>query len=305
MLVRQILPFILVFASCGCIDRMILDGTLKSTRQAASAFDTLTNLEVARTGAAASLVQIEGMQKLAPDNEDALFLLVQSWTGYAGAFIEDDWESAYDRGDEEAETRYAEQAKQAYDRAIAFGTKLLEQRKKGFVAAGKNYDSMKAYLSRLDKDDAENMLWMGAAWLSRGGVAAERPEIVADLFIGVALLERSVELQPSLSYSLATAALGAYHARAPDAELAQAKQLFERSLALSRRKALTVQVMYAQAYACNAHDEKLYRKLLEEVIAAPEHLLPEQQLENIIAKRKARRYLGEPRLKRCGFGASS
>jgi hypothetical protein len=34
-------------------------------------------------------------------------------------------------------------------------------------------------------------------------------------------------------------------------------------------------------------------------------VLPEQRLENTIAKRKARRYLGTPRLKRCGFGASS
>jgi hypothetical protein len=302
---KKILLFTLVLASGGCIDRMILDGTLKSTREAASAFDTLTDLEVARSGAAASLVQIEGMQKLAPDNEDALFLLAQSWTGYAGAFIEDDWEIAYDRGDEEAEALFGEKAKQAYDRAIRFGTRLLEQRNAGFVAAGRNYDSIKAYLARFDEDDAEELLWIGAAWLSRGAVAAERPEIVADLFIGVALLERSVELEPGLAYGLGIAALGAYHARAPDAELAQAKQLFEQSLALSKRKALTVQVMYAQNYACNAHDEQLYRKLLEEVLAAPDDVLPEQRLENTIAKRKARRYLGAPRLKRCGFGASS
>jgi hypothetical protein len=280
---------------------MILDGTLKSTREAASAFDTLSDLEVAKTGAAASLVQIEAMQKLAPDNEDALFMLLQSWTGYAGAFIEDEWEQAYDRGDEESETREAERAKQAYDRAIDFGRRLMERRKAGFAAACRDYDSIKAYAARLDKDDAENLLWMGAAWLSRGSVAAERPEIVAELFVGVALIERSVELNPNLAYALGTAALGAYHARAPDAELAQAKTLFERALAMTKRKALTVQVMYAQAYACNAHDSKLYRALLEEVMAAPEEALPEQRLENIVAKRKARRYLGAPRLKRCGF----
>ncbi len=160
---------------------------------------------------------------------------------------------------------------------------------------------MTRYLEQFGKEDAENLLWVGLAWLSRGGVAAEKPEVVADLFVGVAMLERSVELDDTLVYGLGLCALGAYHARAPDAELAQAKAQFERALALTQRKALTVQVMYAQNYACNAHDEPLYRSLLKEVLDANDPL-PQQRLENVIAQRKAQRYLGLPRLKRCGFG---
>ncbi|MBS1148753.1 MAG: uncharacterized protein H6Q89_451 [Myxococcaceae bacterium] len=280
---------------------MILDGTIKSTRDASPAFDTLSDLEVAKIAAGSSLVQIEGMQQLAPDNEDALFLLVQAWTGFGGAFIEDEWEQAYDRGDEDAEGHHATRASQAYDRAIRFGTLLLEQRWPGFVAAQKNDETIKAYLARVD--DPEALLWLGAAWLSRGSVAAERPEIVAELFVGVALVERSVALKPALAFGLGYAMLGAYHARSPDAELAQAKELFEKSLALTERKALTTQLLYAQNWACQAHDEQAYRALLEEVIAAGD-VLPAQRLENTIAVRKAKRYLGAPRLKRCGFGGA-
>lgn len=280
---------------------MILDGTVKSTRDAASAFDTLSDLEVAKAGAAASLVQLEGMQKLAPDNEDALFLLCQSWTGYAAAFIEDEWEQAYDRGDDDREAFEANRAKEAYDRALGFGAQLLERRHPGFAAAQKSYDTMKAYLAQFEKADAESLLWVGLAWLSRGGVAAERPEIVAELYVGVALLERSVQLDDSFAWQSGRAGLGAYHARAPDAELKEAKDLFEAALTKTARRALSLQVMYAQNYACQAHDEKLYRALLEEVLAAPVDRLPEQRLENAIARRKAQRYLGPPRLKRCGF----
>lgn len=285
----------------GCIDRMILDGTIKSTRDASKAFDTLSDLEVAKLGAGSSLVQLEGMQTLAPDNEDALFLLTQSWAGYSAAFIEDEWEQAYDRGDDDGEAYHAKRAFEAYERAVRFGTLLLEQRNPGFVAAQKNYDTMKAYLAQLTKADAENLLWLGIAWLSRGGVAAEKPEVVADLFVGVAMLERSVELDEGLAYGTGLTALGAYHARSPDAELVQAKALFEKALALTGRKALTVQVMYAQNHACQAHDEAAYRALLQEVLDAGD-VLPAQRLENTIAKRKAERYLKTPRLKRCGFG---
>ena len=300
----RLLPALMVVVlSSGCIDRMILDGTIKSTRDASSAFDTLSDLEVAKIGAGSSLVTVEGMQKLAPDNEDAMFLLLQAWAGYGGAFIEDEWEQAYDRGDEDAENYQAGLAKDAYDRAIRFGTMLFEQKHPGFVAAQKNTDTIKAYLLGFEKPEADALLWMGAAWLSRGSVAAERPEIVADLFIGVAVLERSVELDPGLNYGLGYAVLGAYHARSPDAELGQAKDLFEKSLALSGRKALTTQLLYAQNWACQAHDEPAYRTLLNEVIAAGD-ALPAQRLENTIAQRKAKRYLGKPRLARCGFGGA-
>jgi len=291
---------VLCLACTGCIDRMILDGTIKSTRDASKSFDTLSDLEVAKLGAGSSLVQLEGMQTLAPDNEDALFLLTQSWTGYASAFIEDEWEQAYDRGDDDQEALHAKRALDAYERAVRFGTMLMEQRHPGFVAAQKNYDTLKAYLAPLKKDDAENLLWLGLAWLSRGGVAGERADIVAELFVGVALLEKSVELDETLAYGTGLAALGAYHARAPDAELGQAKALFEKALALTGRKALTVQVMYAQNHACQSHDAQAYRALLDEVLAAGD-VLPEQRLENTIARRKAERYLKTPRLKRCGF----
>lgn len=297
---RHALLALLVLLS-GCLDRIILDGTIASTRTAASAFDTLSDLEVAKTGAAASLVNLEGMQTLAPDNEDALFLLLQGWTGYAGAFIEDGWEEAFDRGDDDAEAAQSERAKQAYDRALRFGSLLMEQKHPGFAAAQRNAETMGTYLAQFKKDDAELLLWMGGAWLSRASVAAERPELVAELFVGVSLAERSVALDDTLAYGLGYAMLGAYHARSPDAELAQAKALFEKSIAQTQRKALSTQVLYAQNYACNAHDAALYRALLDEVRVAPVDLLPAQRLENEVAHRKANRYLRKVRLQRCGF----
>jgi hypothetical protein len=297
---RSSLLVLALFAT-GCLDRIILDGTVKSTRDAASAFDTLSDLEVARTGAASSLVQLEGMQKLAPDNEDALYLLTQSWAGFAGAFIEDEWEAAVDRGDDDAEAAQARRARDAYERSLRFGTLLLEQKRPGFVAAQRNADTMKTYLSGFTaKADAESLLWVGASWLSRGSVASDDPAVVADLFVGVALLERAVELDEGIAYGTALAALGAYHARSPDAELAEAKRLFERALTLTNRGALTVQLLYAQNWACNTHDRANYEKLLKEVLDAGD-VLPAQRLENTVAKKKAARYLGPARLKRCGF----
>jgi hypothetical protein len=294
-----LLALLPLFYGCN-LERILLDGTIASTRRASSSFDTLSDLEVAKTGAGSSLATLEGYYALAPDNQNNLYLLMTAWSGYAGAFIEDSWERAQDSGDDALEEAEGLRARQAYDRAIKYGSELLERQKPGFKDAMKNSSTINVYLQGFEKKDASTLLWFGVAWLSRGGVAAADPEIVSELFVGVAFLERSVALDPNLNWGLGNAVLGAYHGRSPDAELKQSKDLFELSLTSFNRKALTVQVLYAASWACNAHDQKAYKSLLEEVINAGD-VLPEQRLENTLAVRKAKRYLGKPRLSRCGF----
>lgn len=285
----------------GCnLERMLLDGQIAGTRRASVSFSTLSDLEVAESSAAASLSTLEGYYALAPDNKDNLYLLLTAWAGYAGGFIEDGWERAQDSGDEATEEAEGLRARQAYDRAIKYGSELLEAQKPGFKDAMKNTQTMNVYLQGFEAKDASTLLWMGVAWLSRGGVAAADPEIVSELFVGVAFLERSVALDPGLAHGLGHAVLGAYHARSPDAELKQSKEYFEKALTLSQRKALTTQVLYAATWACSSHDQKTYKALLDEVVSAGD-VLPTQRLENTLAARKARRYLGKPRLSKCGF----
>ena len=54
-------------------------------------------------------LHVEGMHRLAPTNEDALYLLVQSWTGYGFGFVEDDMEDAQDRGEPRAHAQGQEE----------------------------------------------------------------------------------------------------------------------------------------------------------------------------------------------------
>jgi len=56
------------------------------------------------------------MHALAPENGDALFLLVKGWTGYGYGFIEDELEAAVDAGDDEAHG-----VDEDYVRALEYG----------------------------------------------------------------------------------------------------------------------------------------------------------------------------------------
>jgi tetratricopeptide (TPR) repeat protein len=303
----------LVLGSTGCIEQMLTNGEIESTRRASDAFDTIGDYELALSGTQAGLVQFEGMHALAPDNADALFLLVKGWTGYGYGFLEDQMEAAEDAGDADLADYHRKRARMAYDRAVFYGLRGLARKAAGFEEARKSAPTLAKWLADhfVAKEDAEFLFWTGNAWASRvdlmQGDDAEGPGFVADLYVGVAMLERAMALDPGLEHFGVLMALGAYHARSNLAELDQARLLFETALAKTEWKSLIVPYVYATKYACMRGDGVLYRDLLDRVLSA-EDPDPQQRLTNAIAKRRAKRWLGKHRAKdACGIdlGATS
>jgi hypothetical protein len=292
-------------ASTGCLSAMLTDGQISATREASDTFNTIADYELARSAAQAGLVQFEGMHKLRPNNTDALFLLTQAWVGYGFAFPQDDYEDAVDRNDDDAAEYHKKRATLAFDRAAFYGLELLSHSDKGFDAAKRNDELIKRWLSSnfSSHDDAENLFWTGYAWVARVDLNKDRPELVGDLFIGVDMIERSVLIDPTVEHWGGTVALAAYHAR-PAGEPELSKQMFDLALAKTERKNLIVQFTEAVSYACVKGDRALYESLLNEVVAADDPD-PNQRLSNMIAKRRAKRFLHKSRMMDCGFDMSS
>jgi hypothetical protein len=302
--VATLLAAALGLSSTGCIKKMLLDGQIESTRKASSAVDSLHDYDVANAAAYAGLAQFEGMHYLAPDNEDALFMLTKGWTGATFAFTEDAMERAEESEggtDGPLHTYHKNRARAGYERALYFGLLFLEDRNPGFEAAKKNDQTIKAWVSAFtEKEDVPMLFWTGYAWLSKTNIAKEEPAVVADLFIGIAMIERAVQLDETYMYGTGHIALGAYHARSPMAELEEGKKHFERASQINGGKLLMSKFQLATKYYCLKGDKANYEKLLNEILAAGD-VFPEQRLQNTIAKRRARRYLGRDRMKNCGF----
>lgn len=283
---------------------MILDGQIAGTRQASAAIDSLHDYEVARVTAFNGVSQFEGMHYLAPDNTDALFMLAKSWTGATFGWTEDEAEQALDDEGMEGPNylHLRNRAIAGYDRGARYGVQLLEHYYPGFEAAKKNETTLRKYLAQFT-DPAEHagaLFWTGYAWISKVNMAQDDPAFVAELYIGVALIERVVELDEKYMFGSAHTILGAYHARSPMAELDEAKKHFDKSLAISEGKLLLAKVNYAAKYHCTKGNKDEYVKLLTEALEA-EDPFPEQRLQNVIAKRRAQRYLSKTRMKECAF----
>ena len=294
----------------GCIKQALVDGQIAGTREGSSALDTIGDYELARTATQAGVTQFEGMHVLSPNNTDALFLLAKGWAGYAFGFVEDEMEVAQDTGDDPLADYHRKRARLAYDRAVFYGLQLLARRADGFDAAKKNGPALAKWLAdHFRTDDVPALFWTGYAWVARADLMKrddqEGPAFVADLFVGVAMLERATALDPSYEHYSGLVALGAYHARTAVAEPDQAKQLFDTALAKTEGKNLMVPLDYATKYACVKGDGALYQQMLDKVLQAQDPD-PYERLTNAIAKRRAKRWLGRKRAKdECGIDLTS
>ncbi len=283
--------------STGCVKRMLVNGQIEGTREASVAFDRFGDYEAAEAAAANALVQFEGMLTLSPDNEDALFMLTKAYTGFGFAFLEDKMETAEDAGEREIAEYHRKRARHAYRTAIGYGLRLITADAEGFDQAKLSEAAMDAWLKEnfTDPEDAADLFWTGYAWVSLTNISKDDAEAVANLYVGVAIVRRSVELDPGYNAHSGQIILGGYHARTASAELDVAQKLFEQVLADTGRKFLLAQTLYATTFACAKADAVTYDKLLREVVAADDPD-PEQRLSNIVAQRRAQRWLGEKRM---------
>lgn len=285
----------------GCSFRKLTaDSTADLLHASAPQFNTLEDLDFAEASAPANLVTAESVWRVSQENEDVLVELVQGYAAYGYAFLEDRMERASAAEDDVAERRYRSRAQAAYRRAKGFGMRLLAVREsveggpEGRVRAG--LPAWRAYLERFaDRDDVPALFWTANAWASLISLSVDETEALLDLPFAVALAERARALDPDFAHGAVQAFFGVYHASTPQAAGGRpdlSRAAFERALATSNRQFLTWQVFEARSYAVMVQDRALYRRLLQEVLDAGD-VMPEERLANLVAKRRAERYLAE------------
>lgn len=282
----------------GCdLTKMAAGQTAHVFQRASPAFDRQSDYEFAGQAAAGSVMQLEGVLNVIPDNEILMLEAAKGWTGYAFGYIEDSMELAELAGNLDEADHQRGRARTMYLRARDLGRMMLEQQEEGFedaVAAGP--DALRDFIAENfdDEEDAPGLFWTGYAWGSAINVSLDDPALIADLALARTLVERSVELDPTYYNAAGLTFLGFANSIVNEmfgGNPPRGREYFERALVGTERRALMVQFNYARSYAIQVQDRALFEQLLHEVLEAPEDILPEARLPNVIAKRRAARYL--------------
>ncbi|GIW71792.1 MAG: hypothetical protein KatS3mg102_1334 [Planctomycetota bacterium] len=107
-----------------------------------------------------------------------------------------------------------------------------------------------------------------------------------------AIMSRVHELDERFWYAGPHRYFGVYYTKIPfpGGDLEKSRQHFERAVALAPHY-LETKVLFASEYAVKAQDEELFRRLLGEVLATPDDVLPDLVPENRVAKKTAQQLL--------------
>jgi hypothetical protein len=234
-------------------------------------------------GAPSFLLMIDSMLASEPDNKNLLITATQAYGAYTAAL------DVCGRN---------ERAGVLSEKSREYGLGLLVQ--VGLCKGSKvPLDVMHQNLQNFGKADVPSLFWGAygwAVWLQYQGGA---PAALADFLRVEQIMLRIIELDEGFYHGSAHLFLGMYYGGRPamlggKPELSQYH--FSRSLELSNRQLLAVQVAYAQSYARTVLDLDLYRSLLQEVLDFELEDRPDLYLANQVAKRQAGQLLQEMEL---------
>jgi hypothetical protein len=265
--------------------------------RAAPAFDEQADYEFAKQAAPASIMQLEGILRIEPEDPGLLLTAAQAWTSYAFGFVEEELELAEQRGDLDGADRQRARARRMYLHARDLGRRWLSGRDsdaEGALSGGP--DRLRDFLARNldDESDGKGLFWTGYAWGAAIDISRDDPALLADLPLARTLVEHSVKLDERYYGAAGHIFLGCSHAILSPALGGDPKAghgHFERALSLTRRRTLMVHINYARCYAVQTQNRGLFLSLLQETARAGVDLNPPARLPNEIARRRAARLL--------------
>jgi hypothetical protein len=268
--------------------RLVIRSSYLMVEEAEASFFEEPDTILAAEAAPANLKLIEGMARGVPDDPDLQISAARMLSMYAFGFLEDCCE------DPDEQARADERARALHLRALAYATRALDREIDFSGLMRQDLETFEAGIRELGEEQVPALFWATFAWglyinLSRADVAA-----VADLPKVAALSRRIAELDETYFFGGAHLFLMVYHGSlgpAVGGDPAKAKAAYEKAWKIGGEAFLMTKYLFAKYYCQQTLDRDLFEKLLGEVIAAPDDLLPGQRLSNTLSKQKAARLL--------------
>jgi hypothetical protein len=233
--------------------------------------------ETVRDGAPAYLLMLDSFIEGSPGNAVMLAAAAELYAAYGVIFVED-----------------SQRADRLTSKALSYGQQSLCASNK--ITCGIDALSFKEFatlLEKLDKKDAPSLFTFGLTSIAYIKVHSDDWGAMAKLPRVSAALERVRVLDPqyqAIQVEHYLAILNTIRPPALGGDFEAGKMHYERAIALSNGKDLSISVDYARYYARTLYDRELHDRLLKDVMAAE----PNQDgytLFNTLAQREAQELL--------------
>jgi hypothetical protein len=235
------------------------------------------DLDTVEKGMPANLLLIRGMCASSPGNRTLWTSAAQLYYSYAYAFVEDE---------------NPENASLLYRQGLTLGTRFLERG--GWFHPAADLATFEKGLRKAKGSDAPILFWTLANWVSWIHIQQNDPAVLVELPYAEAALHRLIEIDPGFFEGMPHVMLGTLLTSKPaiaGGNPEEAGRQFDAAFAVSGRRLLLFQVLYARYYCRQTLDLDCFTTTLQEVLEAPVDLEPRYRLLNEVAKRKAARLM--------------
>jgi len=271
---RIFLILSLLFLSSCSFNRIIVRSATGFINNGTEVLYREADLEIAEHFLANNLKTMEILLAKDPENQELNFIAAQGFGAYAMGFVEDE---------------SPERAARLYMRGVQYGLKSLPK-DKTFDLRIKPKE-LEPLLETYEKEEVPYLFWTGYNWGLFTLTNLDKPENLVNLAKIEMIMNRCMELDRSYYFYSVDLFYGAYYAGRPrmlGGNPEKGREFFLHYSEKNNDSLLMGKLFYAQYYAIQTFNEKLFDMLLREILAYDLEQNPDFRLLNAIAQKKAR-----------------
>jgi len=283
---RSLVLAALLLALGGCAVRQLAVNSLgDAIAQGGAAFAADDDPELIRAAAPFSLKLIESLLAESPEHKGLLLAASRGFTQYAYAFVQQEAEEAEDH-DLAGSLRLEDRARRMYRRARDYGLRGLVLNRPDFERRLRAEPRRAA--AALPAADVPLLYWTAAAWGALIGLSKDQPDVLGELPIVEALMDRALELDESFERGAIHTFMIGYESvrqdRAGDPAL-RSRRHFARAMQLSGGTDAAPLLALAEAVCVPQQRRAEFEALLHKALQIQDG---NNRLANAIAQRRAR-----------------
>ena len=294
-LLELLLGLLIAFTVTGCSVRKVavntVAGALAGGGSGTNVFTSDDDPELIEAALPFTLKTFEALLLEVPENTDLLLATCQGYALYAYSAAEmeaDRLEVSLERGAWRKAKAQRERSLALYLRARGYCFDALEQTLPGLVEELR--DPPAAGLQKAQKEHVPLLYWTAGVWGKTISQGLDQPEMVVDLPAVRALLERSLELDPTYEDGSIHEAKIILEGLGPTmgGSFEKAREHYEEALRLSGGKRASLFVTYAQSVSIGQQDRDEFLAMLDRAEAVSlDDVSENSRLTHVLSLRSA------------------
>lgn len=285
--------FAFLGSGCATIQRTATGRLADALAASGTSFAADDDPELIKAAVPFSLKLMESTLAQCPQHRGLLCAAAGGFTQYAYAFVQQEAEEIQGQ-DVAASLALRNRARRLYLRARDYALRGLEVAHPDF--GRRLRDNPREAVAHLRKDDVPLAYWAAASWAAAAGVIKNNTDLIAELPLVEALIDRALVLDESYDHGAIHAFLITYEMARPTGPgdpAARARAHFARARQLTDGRLAGPFVALAESVAVPAQNRQEFLELLHQALAVDPAAAPEWRLANLVMQRRARWLLSQ------------